>query len=233
MRNALKRICEHKEKEVYCFHCHIYTEAVHYCTMEKQWIHQDRYNRQIIYSSTEVGATPKNPNDVSDILFTMDIPKFAVDNRTSIRDVRKETQHSAKVLSYHMEIIFGEHANLEINKEVNQQLNFKTHEEFKNSKAWFTVNSNLSYNPILSYDQWNVFNELRKNGKVLDRYNVLAKEKQKEAEKKRQEERQQEEICKRQEQRQREEQRKQIMQIRQRQNDAFEESVRMINLYHS
>ena len=51
--------------------------------MEKKWIHLDRFNRIIQYSSTEKGANPKHPNDLSDGV-TMSIPKFAIDDRKDI-----------------------------------------------------------------------------------------------------------------------------------------------------
>ena len=71
MQNALGKIKEHKEKLVYCFHCNMYSGEVHFCKREEQWIHLDRYNRLVIYSSTESGATPKNNNDVCDVLSTV------------------------------------------------------------------------------------------------------------------------------------------------------------------
>ena len=32
MQSALGKICEHKEKLVYCFHCKMYSGEVHFCT---------------------------------------------------------------------------------------------------------------------------------------------------------------------------------------------------------
>ena len=91
MQNAIKRFREHKEKDVFCFHCRIYTATVHYCTMEKKWIHLDCFNRIIIYSSTEKGANPKNPNDISDGV-TISMQKFAIDRRETIMIEEKEKE---------------------------------------------------------------------------------------------------------------------------------------------
>jgi hypothetical protein len=66
MQNSIKRFREYKEKDLFCWHCQIYAPAVHYCTVKNQYIHLDRFNRLIIYSSTEEGATPKDPNDIGD-----------------------------------------------------------------------------------------------------------------------------------------------------------------------
>jgi hypothetical protein len=204
MQCSIKRFREYKEKDIYCWHCRIYTAAVHHCSVEKKWIHLDRFNRLIKYSSTEEGANPKDPNDKSDC-FTMSIPKFQIDNREEIMRVRKEKeaemekQHwieaHAQELSQLMGIIFGESANLEITEELNKHLSqFKNLEEFHKSDKWINVNRYLSYHPmtvypkgILSAEQWSSFNQLRKPGKVQNRYNVLAKEREeKEAERKRQ-----------------------------------------------
>jgi hypothetical protein len=63
MQNSIQRFREYKEKDLFCWHCRIYAPAVHYCTVKKQYIHLDRFNRLIIYSSTEEGANPKDPSD--------------------------------------------------------------------------------------------------------------------------------------------------------------------------
>jgi hypothetical protein len=247
MQNALGKIREHKEKLVYCFHCNMYTGEVHFCTREKQWIHLDRFNRITIYSDTEEGATPRQENYLLGSEFEHDVirmKKFAIDERETIMIEKKEKKaemekqqrikKDAQQLSQLMNIIFGESSNLEITEELNTNL-----DEFRKSNKWNIVNTCLGYHPdtprgILSSEQWSSFHFLRNNDKkVLDKHNKMAREKQKETERKRQEEEQQEEICKRQEQRQREEQREQIMQIRRRQNDAFEENFRMVNLYHN
>ena len=140
MWNALKRICEHKEKQVYCFHCSMYTGEVHFCTREKQWIHMDRYNRLIIYSSTELGATPKNNNDVSDVLYTIELGKFEIDNRTGIRDDRRETQEKAGTLWQLMNIFL--YKNVELTKDLNKNL-----DESRFSKNWSNVKKCLGYHP--------------------------------------------------------------------------------------
>ena len=38
LRCAVKRIREVKEKRVYCFHCMLYTHAIHFCLQHKKWI---------------------------------------------------------------------------------------------------------------------------------------------------------------------------------------------------
>ena len=75
MQNSINRFREYKEKDLFCWHCQIYTPAVHYCSVKKQYIHLDRFNRLITYSSTEEGANPKDPSVIADGL-TMSIPKF-------------------------------------------------------------------------------------------------------------------------------------------------------------
>ena len=62
---SVKRIREVKEKNVYCWHCRLYTGAVHFCLNESKWIHLDRFNRIITYAATENGATPTHFNDRS------------------------------------------------------------------------------------------------------------------------------------------------------------------------
>jgi hypothetical protein len=115
MQCSIKSFREHKEKDIYCWHCQIYTPAVHHCSVKKQWIHLDRFNRLITYSSTEEGANPKDPNDIGDGI-TMGIPKFQIDNREAIvRDHNKKVaemksqqwlEASEQELSQLMEIIF-------------------------------------------------------------------------------------------------------------------------------
>ena len=83
MQKSIDKFREYKEKDLFCWHCQIYTPAVHYCTVKKQYIHLDRFNRLIIYSSTEKGANPKDPSDIGDG-FRMSIPKFQIDNRDAI-----------------------------------------------------------------------------------------------------------------------------------------------------
>jgi hypothetical protein len=248
MQSSIKRFREYKEKDIYCWHCHIYTAAVHHCSVAKEWIHLDRFNRLITYSSTEEGANPKDPNDISDCI-TMSIPRFAIDNRNMIMIDRKEKEAEmknqqwiearAQELSQLMEIIFGESGNLEITEELSKHLGqFKTLEEFHKSDARIHVNNYLSCHPmtvfpkgILSAEQWSSFNQLREPGKVQYTYNFWAKErKEKEAERKMQAQETTELMLKRQE-----EQRQQMELIRQRQHESFEESVRqrmrMNNLY--
>jgi hypothetical protein len=154
-----------------------------------------------------------------------------------------------------MGIIFGESANLEIGEELNKHLNkFKNLEEFHNSNEWYNVKRYLdkystTCHPhtiypkgILSTEQWNSFDKLRKSWKVQNRYNVLAKEREeKEAERKRQAQATKELMLKRDAEEEKkqfkrqEEQRQQEEMMRQRQQESFEESVRqrmrMNNLY--
>jgi hypothetical protein len=51
-------------KNVYCWHCKLYTGAVNFCLSASKWIHLDRFNRITTYAATENGATPTHPNDL-------------------------------------------------------------------------------------------------------------------------------------------------------------------------
>jgi hypothetical protein len=96
MQSSIKRFREYKEKDVYCWHCRIYTAAVHYCSMEEKWIHLDRFNRIIIYSATEEGANPKHGTDIADG-YTLRLPRFAIDNRDEIIRVREEEKRKKEM----------------------------------------------------------------------------------------------------------------------------------------
>lgn len=250
MQNALGKIKEHKEKLLYCFHCNMYSGEVHFCTEEQQWIHLDRFNRITIYSDTIEGATPRQENDLlvgnfKPCVIRMD--KFTIDEReTIVREKKKkkaemeeqqEIKKDAQRLTQIMNKIFGESSNLEITKDLHKDLNlslYKTEDE-GTRKKW-KKSHDLPNTPrkILSSEQ--EFEEFcwlcTKNKKILDKHNEMARErqeetkreKQKQRERERQEEEQHEEICKQQEQ---------IRQIRRRQNYAFEENFRMMNLYHN
>lgn len=88
MQCSINRIREVKEKNVHCWHCYLYTGAVHYCLSESKWIHLDRFNRIIRYAATEKGATPTHPNDIGDG-YVIGMEKFAIDNREEIYINRK------------------------------------------------------------------------------------------------------------------------------------------------
>ena len=161
-------------KQPFCFRCCLYTVVIHYCTVNKRWIHLDRFNRIIKYSSTEEGVNPKHQNDLSDGV-TFDIPKFAIDNRIEISEVRKEQQEieaDAQQLSELIGIIFGAFANLEITEELTIILNKISFKEVHNSKEWYNVKKFLDVHPDtiypkekISQQQWTCFNDLRTNRK--------------------------------------------------------------------
>jgi hypothetical protein len=96
MQNSIHKFREYKEKDLFCWHCQIYAPAVHYCTVKNQYIHLDRFNRLIIYSSTEEGANPKDPSDIGDG-YRMSIPKFQIDNRNEIIEIRNEVLRKEEV----------------------------------------------------------------------------------------------------------------------------------------
>jgi hypothetical protein len=92
---SVKRIREVKEKNVFCWHCMLYTSAIHFCLSESKLIHLDRFNRIITYAATQNGATPTHPNDHCDAS-VIGMQKFSIDNREEIIIDRKEEEAKRK-----------------------------------------------------------------------------------------------------------------------------------------
>jgi len=89
MQTSIQRFREVKERDLFCWHCRTYAPALHYCTEQNQYVHLDRYNRMITYSSTEAGANPKKPEDIG-VGKIINLPKFQIDNRIEIIGIRNE-----------------------------------------------------------------------------------------------------------------------------------------------
>ena len=89
MQTSIQRFREVKERDLFCWHCRTYAPALHYCTEQNQYVHLDRYNRMITYSSTEAGANPKDPEDAG-VGKIINLPKFQIDNRIEIIGIRNE-----------------------------------------------------------------------------------------------------------------------------------------------
>ena len=246
MQTSIQRFREVKERDLFCWHCRTYAPALHYCTEQNQYVHLDRYNRMITYSSTEAGANPKKPEDIG-VGKIISLPKFQIDIRNEIIEIRNEVlkkeeekrqaEMEAMELSQLMNIVFGNTENLVLTEELNRHLNqFMNLKEFHQSNKWISVNDYLSSHlktvaryhhnvhpkGILSAEQWSRFNVLRNNKNVWYAYNVpIYKRKEEEAESKMQEEATKELMLKR-----KEEQEQQMEMIRQRQHESFEESIR-------
>ena len=148
-----KREKNFKEKNIYCWHCRLYTGAVHFCTKNREWIHLDRFNRIILYAATEKGAIPTHPNDIVDGDGVIRMKFFEIDRRETILNKEKEEEAERKQqeqktqgLSQLMGIIFGESANLKICNELNEHLDkFQHLDNFHNSNAWSDVKKFLDY----------------------------------------------------------------------------------------
>jgi hypothetical protein len=118
LRCTVKRIREVKEKPVFCWHCMLYTSAIHFCINKRKWINVDRINRIIIYADNENGATPKHANDKNEHFQVVLMQKFSIDNREEIiidkkaeeakREKHEREAQDTQELSWMMGKIFGE-----------------------------------------------------------------------------------------------------------------------------
>jgi hypothetical protein len=88
---SIKRIREVREKNVFCWNCELYTDAVHYCESKGKWIDLDRFNRIITFAATENGATPTHHNDHCNDDYVISMP-----NRNEIIRVQKEEEAEKK-----------------------------------------------------------------------------------------------------------------------------------------
>lgn len=246
MQTSIQRFREVKERDLFCWHCRTYAPALHYCTEQNQYVHLDRYNRMITYSSTEAGANPKKPEDIG-VGKIINLPKFQIDNRIEIIEIqnkvlkkeeeKRQAEMEAMELSQLMNIVFGNNANLLLTEELNRHLNqFMNLKEFHQSNKWISVNDYLSSHlktvaryhhnvhpkGMLSAEQWSRFNVLRNNENVWYAYNMpIYKRKEEEEESKMIEEAAKELMLKR-----KEEQKQQMEMIRQSQHESFEENIR-------
>ena len=185
---SVKRIREVKEKNIYSWHCRLYTGAVHFCLSESKWIHLDRFNRIIRYAATEKGATPTHPNDLCGA-YVISMQKISIDDREKIMSKRKEEEAERKQqeprtqeFSQLMGIIFGESANLKICNELNEHLSKIHHwspDKFHNSNAWSDVKKFLGHphadypKGTLTSEQRHHFDCYRKHATTRNEYNDL------------------------------------------------------------
>jgi hypothetical protein len=196
---------------VYCFHCMLYTNAIHFCLEHKKWINVDRFNRIIIYADTENGAISKHANDHCGAS-VVSMKKFAIDNREEIiidrkaeeakREKHEREAQETQELSWMMGKIFGEFQTYNIGNELNKHLD-KDHDraftwsdkELQDILGYHTNNDGLMINDYpkekLSKEQQMRFGDLRRNETIRSKYNALIEEKKKQQDKQLEQERRQ------------------------------------------